>query len=162
MHRTRMAIFVLCTAFLLAQAGRCLAQDSFNGSERDRISLQKTGNAIRAAFAAGNVDAVVSYHHRNVEKWLSPTTHLVGRDAIRANLEETFQSTKLEFVSSQVESLLFTGNSAVEVSSFTIRGTPKSGAAPFLFKGHSMVVYVRSKASPTGWASIRELIQPAS
>jgi hypothetical protein len=31
-----------------------------------------------------------------------------------------------------------------------------------MFKGRAMVVSVRYKKSPTGWASIREMIQPAS
>jgi ketosteroid isomerase-like protein len=155
-------VFLAVVAVLVGWTGTSFAQDSFQGSDRDRIALQKTGDAIRAAFATGDVDAVMVYHHRNVEKWLSPTNHLVGREAVRADLARTFQSTHVEFVSNQVESVLFTGESAVEVSSFTIRGTPKNGGAPSLFKGHAMVVYVRLTESPTGWASIRELIQPAS
>jgi hypothetical protein len=31
-----------------------------------------------------------------------------------------------------------------------------------LFRGRTQVVYVRYKRSPTGWASIREIIQPAT
>jgi hypothetical protein len=31
-----------------------------------------------------------------------------------------------------------------------------------LITGRSMVVYVRYPKSPTGWASIREIVQPAS
>jgi ketosteroid isomerase-like protein len=69
---------------------------------------------------------------------------------------------RLEFKESRVESVFFQGNTAVEESAFTIQGTPKSGGTPFEFKGRSMVVYVRYKKSPTGWASIREIIQPAS
>lgn len=162
MNRVLRVVSVVAFAVMLVSAGRCVAQDSFAGSEQDRAALQKTGDAIRAAFAAGDVDAVMAYHHRKVEKWLNSTKHLVGRDAVRADLEQTFQSARLEFASSEVESVLFTGNAALEVSSFSIRGTPKNGGEPFLFKGRAMVMYVRSKESPTGWASIRELIQPAS
>jgi hypothetical protein len=57
---------------------------------------------------------------------------------------------------------LIQGNTAVEQTVFTIQGTPKKGGAPFLFKGRAQVVYVRYKMSPTGWASIREIIQPAT
>ena len=157
----RAVVFAAFVA-VLAGAVRCAAQDSPDGSAQDRVSLTKTGDAIRAAFAAGDVNGVMAYHHRRVEKWLSPAKHLVGRDAVRADLEQTFESVRLEFASNEVESVLFAGRSAVEVSSFTIRGTPKNGGEPFLFRGRAMVMYVRSKKSPTGWASIRELIQPAS
>ena len=162
MNRAMRAVVFVVFALFLTNASRCAAQDSFAGSEQDRAALKKTGDAIRAAFAAGDADAAVAYHHRNVEKWVSPTSHVVGRDALRAGMEKTFQSSRVEFVSNEVESLLFTGDCAVEVSRFTIRGTPKNGGAPSLFKGRAMVVYVRSKESPTGWASIRELVQPDS
>lgn len=56
---------------------------------------------------------------------------------------------------------LHQGDTAIEVSSFAIKGTPKEGDKPFLFKGRAMVVYVRYKKGPTGLASIREVIQPA-
>jgi hypothetical protein len=61
-----------------------------------------------------------------------------------------------------IESTFFQGRTAAEESLFNIRGTPLAGGAPFLFKGRSMVVYVRDRRSPTGWASIREIIHPAS
>jgi ketosteroid isomerase-like protein len=162
MKHTRIAFLVLFAALLSVCVCKCAAQQSFEGSERDRVALQKTGDAIRAAFAAGDVDAVMRYHHRDVEKWFSPTEHVMGREALRAGMEKTFQSARVEFVSNEVESLLFAGESAVEVSSFVIRATPKNGGAPSLLKGRAMVVYIRSSESPTGWASIRELIQPAS
>jgi ABC-type xylose transport system substrate-binding protein len=88
--------------------------------------------------------------------------YLVGRDAAKADLLQSLQLNHLEFKESCVESVYFQGDTAVEESVFTIQGTPKNGAAPFLFKGRSMVVYVRYKKSPTGWASIREIIQPAT
>jgi hypothetical protein len=81
---------------------------------------------------------------------------------VAADLRGTLQQFKLEFVENQVESLLIEENAAVEQTLFTIKGTPKAGGQPFLFKGRAMVVYVRYKESPTGWASIREMIQPAS
>jgi len=161
MKRTRI-VLIAVVALLAGWAGKGVAQDSLQGTEHDRIALQKTGDAIRAAFAAGDVDVVMLYHHHDVEKWLSPTEHVVGREALRVGMAKTFQAARVEFVSNQVESLLITGDSAVEVSDFVIRGTPKSGGAASLLKGRAMVVYVRSTESPTGWASIREIIQPAS
>jgi hypothetical protein len=65
-------------------------------------------------------------------------------------------------VDNQVESLFINGNTVVEQTLFAIKGTPKGGGDPFVFRGRAMVVYIRYKKSPTGWASIREMIQPAT
>ena len=103
----------------------------------------------------------MAYHHPDVIKALAADKHLVGRDAVKRDLQGTFQNFNLRFEESHVESTFFQGDTAVEESLFSIRGTPKNGGASFLFKGRSLVVYVRYKKSPTGWASIREIIQPA-
>jgi ketosteroid isomerase-like protein len=137
------------------------ATNVYVGTDQDRASLQKTGEAIRAAFARGDIEAIMAYHHPDVIKALSYDKYLVGRDAVKADLLGTLQAFNLSFEQSRVENTFFQGNTAVEQSVFTIKGTPKNGGTPFLFKGRSLVVYVRYKKSPTGWASIRELIQPA-
>jgi ketosteroid isomerase-like protein len=126
------------------------------------IALQKTSEAIRAAFAKGDVAAAMEYHHPDVVKALAFNKRLNGRDAVAADLSGTLQLFNLEFVANQVESLLIEGNTAVEQTLFAIKGTPKGGGEPFVVKGRAMVVYVRYKESPTGWASIREMIQPAT
>jgi ketosteroid isomerase-like protein len=154
------AVFLVPIAFAAFTAGS-FASDSFAGSKQDQESLRKTGEAIRAAFASGDLDAAMAYHHPDVIKALTPDKYLVGREAVRADLAKTFGNFKLEFVEDRVESTFFEGRTAVEESLFTIRGTPLAGGAPFIFKGRSMVVYVRDRRSPTGWASIREIIQPA-
>jgi hypothetical protein len=102
------------------------------------------------------------YHHPDVNKALSFHKVLIGRDAVAADLRNTLQQFRLEFVENNVESLLIENKTAVEQTLFTIKGTPVGGGQPFFFKGRAMVVYVRYKGSPTGWASIREIIQPAS
>lgn len=145
---------------LAASTGGCLASDNFAGSKHDQESLRKTGDAIRAAFAQGDIDAVMAYHHPDVIKALAPDRYLVGREAVRADLIRTFSSFKLEFVDNRIESTFFHDGTAVQESLFTIRLTPLAGGAPSLFRGRSMVVYVRDRRSPTGWASIREIIQP--
>jgi len=129
-------------------------------SDLDRAALRRTGDSIRAGYAASDVDTILKYHHPDVEKWLSPTSHTVRRDALRAELEETFKTVQLMFAENTVESTLFVGDTAVEVSTFAIRVTPKDGGASSMAKGRAMVVYVRSSQSPTGWVSMRELIQP--
>ena len=103
----------------------------------------------------------MAYHHPDVIKALAPDKYLVGREAVRADLARTFRNFRLEFVDDRVESTFFNGRTAVEESLFTIRGEPLADGTPFLFKGRSMVVYVRDRRSPSGWASIREIIQTA-
>ena len=130
-------------------------------SNIDRDALEKTGVEIRAAFGRGDVAGILAYHHPDVVKALSHDKFINGREALRADLTETLQRLKLEWQENRVESLLIQGDPAVELTSFTIRGTPRNGGEPFLIKGRAMIVYVRYKNSPTGWATIRELIQPA-
>lgn len=156
-----MKIFRLsCFAALLAFI--CLTGKTFAESGDDRQALAETGVAIRAAFAAGDVDTAMRYHHPDVEKALSFHKTLIGRQAVAADLRSTLSQSHLEFVENHVESLLIEDKTAVEQTLFTIKGTPTKGGEPFLFKGRAMVVYVRYKESPTGWASIREMIQPAT
>lgn len=139
----------------------CFATDTFSGSDQDRAALQKTTEAIRAAFARGDVEGILAYHHPAVVKALG-YNHLVnGRDALRADLTQTLGHVKLEWLENNVESTMIQGDTAVELTAFTIRGTPKDGSEPFVIRGRAMVVYVRYKDSPTGWASIREVVQGA-
>jgi ketosteroid isomerase-like protein len=161
MTHIRFSALLMAVAAVAALSPQPFPQSSSSTSEQDRAALAKTGAAIRAGFAAGDVDAIMKYHHPDVEKWLSVKTHTVGRDALRAEIEQTFKTVRLAFEENRVESTLFTGDTAVEVSAFTIRVTPRDGGALSSFKGRAMVVYIRSSQSPTGWLSIRELIQPA-
>jgi ketosteroid isomerase-like protein len=132
------------------------------GSAEQRASLKQTGDAIRAAFARGDVPGILAYHHPDVVKALSYQNYLDGIDALRLDLNATLKSAQLEFIDNQVENTFFQGETAVEQSLFAIKVTPKTGGAPSIFKGRSMVVYVRYAPSPTGWASIREVVQPAA
>jgi ketosteroid isomerase-like protein len=140
----------------------CLARNVYGASDKDRNALEETSEAIRAAFAAGDVDTAMEYHHPDIIKALAFHKYLKGRDAVAADLRGTLQQFTLEFVENQVDSLLIEGNTAVEQTLFAIKGTPKGGGEPFLFRGRAMVVYIRYEKSPTGWASIREIIQPAT
>jgi ketosteroid isomerase-like protein len=139
-----------------------LAIPSHADSASDRAAVEATGAAIRAAFAAGNVAEILKYHHPDVRKALSFQNVQVGREAVGAGLQNTLRQVHLEFVENNVESLLIEGDTAIEQTVFAIKATPLAGGQPSVFRGRTMVVYVRYKESPTGWASIRELIQPAN
>lgn len=143
-------------------ASFCVAIPSRADSAGDRAAVVATGAAIRAAFAAGNVAEIMRYHHPDVRKALSFTNVEVGGDAVAAGLQDSLRQFHVEFVENNVESLLVEGDTAIEQTVFAIKATPLAGGQPSIFRGRTMVVYVRYKQSPTGWASIRELIQPAT
>ena len=160
----------ILVAIALLMTG-CSPARTYMGSASDRAALEKTGTAIRDAFARGDIDAVMAYHHPDVTKAFSFNTdtsqpfsygkYVKGRDAVRAGLLAGFQAAHFEFIENRRESLLIRGGTAVEQTVFAIKITPKSGEPASVFSGRTVVVYVRYKKSPTGWASIREVIQTA-
>ena len=162
MSRRHVSALLVTLGVIAVMAVGCFASDVYAGSQNDRDLLRKTSEAIRAAFALGDIDAIMAYHHPDVIKALSYDKYLFGRKAVRADLLGTLQAFHLEFTEHRVENLFLQGNTAVEESVFTIKGTPKREGQPFLFKGRALVIYVRYKKSPTGWASIREVVQPAT
>lgn len=139
-----------------------LALFACNSSYDDRAALDATSRAILAGFAKGDVDEVLKFHHPEVMKALSFHNVVRGREALVADLRNESQQVHVEFVENRVESLLIEGDTAIEQTLFTIKVTPLHGGEPALFHGRAMVVYVRYKDSPKGWASIREIIQPAT
>src|SRR5215471_1684958 len=77
--RMQMRILGALGALVLLLMAHCLVL-TYAESNADRESLQKTGEAIRAAFAQGDVDRIMVYHHPEVIKALSFHKYLVGRD----------------------------------------------------------------------------------
>jgi len=152
----------LClVAISIIEAG-CSTGATYVPTSADRESIRKTDDAILAAFARGDVDGIMAFQHPDVAKALTFDRYLIGRDAVREDLRGTLERFRLDFIQHRVESLAVYGDSAVEQTVFTIKGTPRDGGAPFIFRGRAMVVYLRYKKSPTGWASTREIIQPAT
>lgn len=78
------------------------------------------------------------------------------------DLKNNFSNVKLKWVKNEKESLIIKGNTAIEITKFTIEVTPISGGDPFISNGRAMIVYVRNSQAPHGWASIREVIQSAT
>jgi ketosteroid isomerase-like protein len=152
---------ISCLFIIIIITYGCSSNKNYLGSARDRADLEKTNDGIHKAFQNGDVPAIESYHHPNVIKAFSYNNYLFGRDTVASGLTETLKANKLEFVENKVENILIQGRTAVQQCLFTIKITPKNGDKPFLYKGRSIVVYVRYKKSPTGWASIREVVQNA-
>ena len=134
---------------------------AFADEKADRAAIEKTSEAVRAAFARGDTPTILSYHHPDVTKALAYNKFLVGRSALEADLRSTFENYSLEFLQNDVEILSIHGGIATEQILFSIKGTPKKTGARFLFKGRTMLILVRYGKSPTGWATLREIVQPA-
>ncbi|WP_222982488.1 nuclear transport factor 2 family protein [Flagellimonas meishanensis] len=124
--------------------------------------ILKNGEIIRKAFADGNIEKIKSLHHPDVIKALGYNDLKIGRDEVIRGLKETLENFNLEFIKNDVESIFVNENIAIEQTKFSIRGIPKNGGEPFIFSGRTMVTYIRYDKSPTGWATIREIIQPAT
>lgn len=154
----------LCLALAILAAPASAASDTvaIDGPAADQAALHKTLEGLRDGFATGDLDKVMAYHHPEVVKALAYDKYLIGRDALRADMAGTFKAFRLEFVSDDVESFVVIGDVAIEQSRFAIRGTPRAGGEPFLFRGRSQVIYRRYAGSPSGWATYREIIQPGT
>jgi ketosteroid isomerase-like protein len=161
MSHNRVAIPFLAFLAVAVITSGC-SHRKYAPANTDRDALEKTSEAIRGAFSRGDVSTIMSYHHPEVVKSLSYGNFLVGRDAVQKDVAGTLQRFHLEWRENRVHSILIQGDTAVELTDFVIQGTPKNQSEPFQFRGRAMIVYVRYKDSPTGWASIREIIQPAT
>jgi ketosteroid isomerase-like protein len=126
-----------------------------------RQSLEKATAAIRDAFEKGDADLVARLHSPDVIKYFGGNNVVVGRDAVEKGAREWFQNSKVEFIENTVENTEFIGKIAIQTSIFSIKTTPKSGGAPSIGRGRSMVIYIQDKSSPTGWLTLREFVQEA-
>jgi len=120
----------------------------YSGSQADRDSLTKTSILLRAAFSKGDVNGIMAFHHPDVIKALDYNNYQVGAAAVRAGIKATLENYHLEFIDNKVESLIINGNTAIEQTLFAIKGTPKSRGKPFIFKGRTIVVYLRYIKAP--------------
>jgi len=124
-----------------------------------RSEIVHHGNEIRSAFSEENLEKIKMLHHPDVIKALGYEDLKVGRAQVIEALQQTLNNYKLEFVKNEIENILIQKDLAIEQTKFSIKGTPKQGGKPFIFSGRTMVTYVRYADSPTGWATIREIIQ---
>jgi hypothetical protein len=127
--------------------------------QKDIEAFNKLRDDLSHAFVNGDVQTITAYHHPNVVKALAFNKLLVGRDANISELKGTLQSYSMKFKEHKIESFEIHGETATEISTFTVEGTPRREGQPFIFKGRSMVLYIRYMESPSGWALIREMIQ---
>ena len=148
-------LIVICLLGIAACSDR-----NGSGSPEDQESFEKTKALILEGFAKGDVKGVLALHHPDVVKYFGGKNIVVGLEGLKKQLTDMFSYAKTEFIENNIESTVFNGDAVVETSIFAMRLIPKNGDSAHVFRGRSMVVYVRYKDSPTGWASLREMTQP--
>ena len=126
-----------------------------------RQSLDKATAAIRTAFANGDAAMVGRLHSPDVIKYFGGNNVLLGREAVEKGARDWFQGSTVAFIENTVESTTFIGKVAIQTVIFGIRSTPKNGGKPSVGRGRSMVIYKQDEQSPTGWLTIREIVQEA-
>jgi ketosteroid isomerase-like protein len=132
-----------------------------NYSAAMRASLDKATAAIREAFQNGDAALVAKLHSPDIVKYFGGTNVVIGRNAVEKGARDWFQNAKVEFVENTVENTEFVGNIAIQTCIFSIKTTPKNGGKPSTGRGRSMVIYIQDGNSPTGWLSLREMVEEA-
>jgi len=155
MNPVKNLMIVICLLGISACSDR-----SGSGSPEDRETFDKTKALILEGFAKGDVKAVLALHHPDIVKYFGGKNIVVGTEGLKKQLTALFSYAKTEFIENNIESTVFNGDAVVETSIFAIRLIPKNSDSTRIIRGRSMVVYVRYKDSPTGWASLREMTQP--
>ena len=123
--------------------------------------ITATGAAVREAFKNGDVETIKLYHHPEVIKALGYNNLRVAREAVLDGLRETMANFDLEFMGDSKEELfLQKGDLVIKQMLFGLRLIPKNGDDPFVFRGRTLLILQRYDKSPTGWATIHEIIQP--
>lgn len=126
-----------------------------------RDALRQTSAGIREAYTRSDVAGVMSFHHPDVTKALGFDRYLIGSAAVEKSAAEGMRAFQTEFIEHEVESVLVREGSAVQMTRYAIRRMPRAGGEANVFRARALVVFVRSSGSPTGWAVIREIVQPA-
>ena len=155
-------IFALLAISFLASCSQKIAMKSEQNFKTIEKEILYHGDVIRKAFSEGDIETIKSVHHPDVIKALGYNDIKTGREEVISGLVGTLENYNLEFVKNEVESILVNGDIAIEQTKFSIKGTPKKGGESFIFSGRTMVTYIRYDKSPTGWATIREIIQSAT
>lgn len=132
-----------------------------NDSAALRSSLDNATAAIRDAFQKGDAALVAKLHSPDIVKYFGGNNVVIGRDAVEKGAREWFQNSKVEFIENTVESTEIVGKIAIQTSIFSMKTTPKEGGKSSIGRGRSMVIYIQDKNSPTGWLSLREMVQEA-
>ncbi|MFD2585655.1 hypothetical protein ACFSQJ_01860 [Croceitalea marina] len=138
----------------------CHSQEKIPNDEVVK-QIETNGLAVREAFKKGDIETIKLYHHPDVVKALGYNNLRIGREAVLDGLRETMANFDLEFIGERDEELfLQKGDLVIKQMLFGLRLIPKNGDKPFIFRGRTLVILQQYDESPSGWATIHEIIQP--
>lgn len=134
-------------------------------SENDKMEIRQaidaTNVAVRKAFAEGDLTTIKMYHHPDVVKTLAYNNIQKGRKEVLDGLKNTLENFELQFTDDkELEKLVITNEMVFMQARFALKLSPKNNDPSFVYKGRTLVIYKRYDESPTGWATIHEIIQP--
>lgn len=131
-----------------------------NTNQADVAAIEETRAIVFAAYKAGDLDTMMLHFHPDVIQIPSYEKQLIGKDAVRANYAAALEMFDI-VLSDHLEDMHIDGDIASTHGLYTVTLTPKGGGAALSRSGRYMVLMKRWKASPTGWSTFRELVQPA-
>ena len=132
-----------------------------DSEDLDLDAIAATRRAVFSAYRRGDVETMMAHFHPDVIQIPAFDKVLVGIDAVRANYEAALALFDI-VLKDALENMEVAGDVATSHGTYTVTLTPKSGAAAIQRAGRYLVLMRRHAASPTGWATWRELVQPAS
>ncbi|MDT0607502.1 hypothetical protein [Croceitalea rosinachiae] len=157
---------VILNILMIAIVASCnqkqeVVEEKKSTKEEVIAQIEKTGLAVREAFAKGDIESIKLYHHPDVQKALSYMDIKNGREEVLQGLKGTMENFDLRFLDEKAtEVFLYFDDVVVKQMRFGLELIPKNGDDPFVFRGRTLIVLQRSDESPTGWATIHEIIQP--
>lgn len=136
-----------------------------HGAAKDDVAaIKHMGQIVQQAFRDQDIDTILKYHHPEVRKVFSWENYQIGHKGMRGALEDLFENYQVEFRNEGLgpPNLEVLGDSAVMIRDFVLVAVPKHDKVEaFEYKGRTMIVFVRSSESPTGWVTFREMAIPA-
>ncbi len=119
-------------------------------NEEIKKEILNHGEVIRNAFSEGDTEKIKLLHHPDVTKALGYKDLKIGRDEVIVGLKETLENYNLEFIENYIENILILDSIAIEQTRFSVKGISKHGGESFIFRGRTMVMYIKYDKSPTG------------
>lgn len=158
----RHATLILSVSILILTMWAVMPVSLLAQNKKAEGDIIRTGELIRKAITDQDLATFRSFLHPDVIKAMEYDKVLIGQEAVTADMAATFKDYDLVIMENHIEHLLIQGDVAIEQSLFSIRVVPKDGGTPFVYKGRTMITYTRHIESPTGWATLREIIQSAN
>ncbi len=126
----------------------------------DKAAIDETRAQVFAAYRLGDVDGMMNFFHPEVIQIPAFERVLDGKEAVEANYRAILSRFDAA-LKDTLENMSIGGDMASTHGLYELVLTPRDGGAAVRRKGRYMVIMKQWDASPTGWSTFRELVQPA-